>query len=393
MIPKEQYEAAYKVGLRRHDGEFGLAEAASLLKGSGLRKATAAILAGNVSYLLKGEVYKRAISIPATDDYLAWISRDRGDSGLSRALKAVQAHIEYWEATHRGNRRGLRELLVKHRAYLSQPAPAAILMEWRDEDSSGYTDLLPLELLAREGKSLGVVLEVRGPRGGAYQAKCDLTVSGCQAIFDFEPYPHFNEQEGMYIGISQLTFSDFDRTKIKAVRWKERGKAAFKECRFLQQALDLPSAPPYDPRIALAGKKLRRTRDRPGQRAFRCLLKLVHEHRCCVTGCGIADILEAAHIDGYRGSRSDHICNGLLLRSDVHGLFDRHLISINPESLRVEVSNLARNEPEYARLHGTSVSVPLRPDQHPDRGALRRHWNRFCKISGRSSGDAASASA
>lgn len=122
IIERKQYEAAYKVGLERHDGKIGLTEAVRRLEGTGLEETSARILAGNVSYLLKGEVYKRAISIPATDDYLTWIRRDRGDAALENALRSVRAHIEYYQSGHKGVRVGLWKVLTKHEELLGQPS-------------------------------------------------------------------------------------------------------------------------------------------------------------------------------------------------------------------------------------------------------------------------------
>ncbi|WHT40172.1 HNH endonuclease signature motif containing protein [Myroides sp. mNGS23_01] len=58
-----------------------------------------------------------------------------------------------------------------------------------------------------------------------------------------------------------------------------------------------------------------------------------------ITGCKIIDILEAAHINPYRGEKDHHITNGLLLRADIHTLFDLDLIRINPKNFNVEISD------------------------------------------------------
>ncbi len=44
--------------------------------------------------------------------------------------------------------------------------------------------------------------------------------------------------------------------------------------------------------------------------------------RCAVTNCDIEDVLEAAHISPYNGPSTDQVYNGLLLRTDIHTLFD-----------------------------------------------------------------------
>lgn len=49
---------------------------------------------------------------------------------------------------------------------------------------------------------------------------------------------------------------------------------------------------------------------------------------CCITGCTVDTLLEAAHIIPYRGDQTNDVTNGLLLRVDLHRLFDAHLLSM-----------------------------------------------------------------
>ena len=67
-------------------------------------------------------------------------------------------------------------------------------------------------------------------------------------------------------------------------------------------------------------------------------------------------MLEAAHIIPYAQCHADRdkSKNGLLLRSDVHKLFDAHLISINPETRKIEISDNIKSE-EYRSLHGKTI--------------------------------------
>jgi putative restriction endonuclease len=75
----------------------------------------------------------------------------------------------------------------------------------------------------------------------------------------------------------------------------------------------------------------RQIRERRGQRAFRDALRRRYGGRCAVTGCTVLDLLEAAHIKPYRGDRDNNPQNGLLLRADIHTLFDLDLLGIEPE--------------------------------------------------------------
>lgn len=65
---------------------------------------------------------------------------------------------------------------------------------------------------------------------------------------------------------------------------------------------------------------------RQGQPAFRSGLLTAYEGQCALTGCTVVEVLEAAHITPYLGPETNHITNGLLLRSDLYTLWDRCLI-------------------------------------------------------------------
>ncbi|WP_169802409.1 HNH endonuclease [Gordonia hydrophobica] len=110
---------------------------------------------------------------------------------------------------------------------------------------------------------------------------------------------------------------------------------------------------------------------RQGQLAFRnSLLKAYHEE-CAVTRFDAANALEAAHIDPYRGAENHHIQNGILLRSDVHTLFDLHEITIDDQySVAVAPSLLTT---QYGNLEGRSIELPDQEDQRPSQEALARH--------------------
>ena len=64
---------------------------------------------------------------------------------------------------------------------------------------------------------------------------------------------------------------------------------------------------------------------RRGQKKFRKALFAAYRNRCAVTGSSVYFVLEAAHIDRYFGDHSNHVTNGLLLRADLHTLFDLQL--------------------------------------------------------------------
>jgi putative restriction endonuclease len=91
--------------------------------------------------------------------------------------------------------------------------------------------------------------------------------------------------------------------------------------------------------------------------------------------------LEAAHIVPFTQTKLHLVPNGLLLRSDVHRLFDAGYITVTPE-YRVEASPRMREDfddgDNYLRLHGSGILVPESAELRPDPAALRWHnENRF----------------
>jgi hypothetical protein len=116
---------------------------------------------------------------------------------------------------------------------------------------------------------------------------------------------------------------------------------------------------------------------REGQGLFKAQLLSAYDRRCAMTDCAVVEILEAAHIKPYLGLHTNRVDNGLLLRADIHTLFDKGLIWVD-EYLHIQTSERLQGS-EYANLGGKKLRVPAdsagRP--HPDHLAAHR------KMSGR----------
>lgn len=120
-------------------------------------------------------------------------------------------------------------------------------------------------------------------------------------------------------------------------------------------------------------KVLREIVLRRGQRAFRTKLLRIYGGRCAITACAIEAILEAAHVTPYLGPDTDKAGNGMLLRADIHTLWDLGLIAINPESMKIWVSsNLVGSE--YEKFNNTTPLIPKNPEIRPSIEALRAQW-------------------
>lgn len=112
---------------------------------------------------------------------------------------------------------------------------------------------------------------------------------------------------------------------------------------------------------------------RRGQAGFRKALNKAYAGRCAITGCTIYSLLEAAHIHPYKGPQTNVAPNGLLLRTDIHTLFDLYLITIDPESMTAVVAPTLEST-EYAYLAGRKVFIPLITADRPSAAALAWHY-------------------
>lgn len=121
-------------------------------------------------------------------------------------------------------------------------------------------------------------------------------------------------------------------------------------------------------------------RPRLGQGAFRLLVTDIYDRRCAVTGERTLPALEAAHIRPYKFGGEHEGINGLLLRRDVHSLFDSGYVTVTPD-LHFEVSRAIRDEfdngHDYYALHGSAVRSPTDPVYRPSGEFLAWH-NEHC---------------
>jgi putative restriction endonuclease len=115
---------------------------------------------------------------------------------------------------------------------------------------------------------------------------------------------------------------------------------------------------------------------RLGQGTFRARIIDAYERRCAVTGERTLPVLEAAHIKPYSLSGPHATENGLLLRSDLHTLFDRGYVTVTP-GLELRVSRSIREEfvngRDYYALDGREVRQPIAPYPTPSKELLEWH--------------------
>ena len=129
---------------------------------------------------------------------------------------------------------------------------------------------------------------------------------------------------------------------------------------------DFGEAPDDDPaRLARFARRVRR-----GQPKFRKNLLALYGGRCAVSGWGPESVLEAAHILLHAHTGLNRSENGILLRADLHGLFDDGLLKIDPETLTIVLDPSLLDTPYWA-LNGATLR-PRRDGSHPSREYLRQ---------------------
>ena len=112
---------------------------------------------------------------------------------------------------------------------------------------------------------------------------------------------------------------------------------------------------------------------RQGQPRFRAQLLRAYGARCAITGTDVEQALEAAHIRSHAEGGTMNPSNGLLLRADLHTLFDLRLIAIDTSDWKVLVNPSLVGTHFGASLAKASLRIPSDPDDHPSTDLLDEH--------------------
>jgi hypothetical protein len=124
---------------------------------------------------------------------------------------------------------------------------------------------------------------------------------------------------------------------------------------------------------------LRAVIQRRGQAGFRASILEAYDYRCAITDCDVEDVLEAAHIVPYKGEATNHVQNGLLLRADMHVLFDLYLICVKPVTLEILISKKIGESKFAAALAGKKLREPSEFSQRPSVEAMTFHFSEMQK--------------
>ncbi|WP_291754086.1 HNH endonuclease signature motif containing protein [Cellulomonas sp. 73-92] len=112
-------------------------------------------------------------------------------------------------------------------------------------------------------------------------------------------------------------------------------------------------------------------RIRRGQQQFRDQLLAAQGSMCALTGGAPARVLEAGHLYSYAQLGTHFKHGGLMLRRDIHRLFDDGSLAVHPSTLRIDVAPGLAKYPQYARLQDERLTVRLHDEQVD---WLDKHW-------------------
>ena len=117
-------------------------------------------------------------------------------------------------------------------------------------------------------------------------------------------------------------------------------------------------------------------RPRLGQGAFRVSVTEAYDRACAITREHSLPALEAVHIRPFAKEGPHEVRNGLLLRADLHRLFEQGYMTVTPDYV-LNVSDRLRddyhNGKSYYPLRGTRISVPDSEVEQPTRDLLEWH--------------------
>lgn len=120
---------------------------------------------------------------------------------------------------------------------------------------------------------------------------------------------------------------------------------------------------------------------RIGQGTFRINVTRAYENECAISGTRVAPALDAAHIKPFSAGGDHSIQNGLLLRKDIHSVFDAGFATFDEQGRFIvsqQVKTIFNNGHEYRKMHGRTLRVPANELWKPSQDFMAWHReNRF----------------
>jgi len=155
---------------------------------------------------------------------------------------------------------------------------------------------------------------------------------------------------------------------------RERGPLGELEILSDEQARRCSELGVFDPSSIIDGREriVASIVRRRGQPEFRAELLQAYDGRCAISGYDAAEALEASHILPYHGPATNSIANGLLLRGDLHTLFDLGLIAIDSPTMELLLAPPLMQS-SYADLDHVTLRVPRKLSARPSLRAIDQH--------------------
>lgn len=179
-----------------------------------------------------------------------------------------------------------------------------------------------------------------------------------------------------YVLFDPAVHGHWDLRKINDRKWEVISLALDELARADAEGLAAAFSyrPPIDGEHDARVQIMRAVHLRRGQPQFRAQLLDAYGSKCAITGCSAIEVLEAAHVLPYRGDHTDRVDNALLLRADLHTLFDCQLLWITAELTVALAPTLLASC--YAELQGHPLTLPRSRLNHPNPAHLAEHARR-----------------
>lgn len=174
----------------------------------------------------------------------------------------------------------------------------------------------------------------------------------------------------------QMSIKEIDLARIERMLDPAASDLLMQYTRNLPVPADSASVSPDGPRSIIEERRrvLREISLRRGQTRFRERLIRRYGPACQISRCAFAGLVEAAHLRPYARSNDNSVHNGLLLRSDLHTLFDLGLLGVDPASMTVAL-HPSTIPSGYGQFEGTALYLNGSPGPHAD--ALEERWDFF----------------
>jgi hypothetical protein len=260
--------------------------------------------------------------------------------------------------------------------------PKVIEVTWKQAEFDGYTDVFPVEEFSSDVEGEERTHVVRGPKGGTDIARYRLTVRDNRARIDYTPFSHFNDPRGVVLGVMEFRFKNVSRTQVSELRWDGRVVSDEEASTVTRVTSEAVSAADI---VTEQHRRLAMQLARPGQAKFRKALDEAYGARCCISNCAVPLAINAAHVTPFARRQSNATSNGLLLRSDLHALFDGTMCAVHPTTRIVYFSHEALDWPEYRQWHGKAkLRAPQAGHENsaPALAALKARWAEFKRAHG-----------